>query len=300
MDTNNTIDVDNERGRYTSELLEPKSIVATLEIMCTMAVCKWRNPIGFFWQSISGGAMVMFGVMLAVSVGAGIPYPGWANLASGFVFGFSFVIIMVSNSSLITSDMAAGFIALWRKKMSLQGYIGYLLLGWVGNVIGAFIFIGIIAVGPGDYAMPVFLMRAHMIGLSKVIPSGLSVFCMGIICTWLLQLGYFLYIKSRTDVGKMVMAWYGPLAFVGGMTEHCIANIGFIGLPLLMQNRYIAALHNNSTIKPEHIVNITWGFGHYGLARNELISWCGNWVGGTLFIAILFMAIAKYYKKDTI
>jgi len=293
-----TAEIDNEN--MTTKMLEPKSIVATLDTMGTMAVSKWTNPIGFFFQSFSGGAMVMFGVMLAVAVGAGIPYPGLANLASGIVFGFSFVIIMVSNSSLITSDMAAGFIALWRKKMSLKGYLGYLLLGWVGNVIGAFVFIGIIAVGPGDYAMPVFLVRAHMIGLSKVVPSGLSVFCMGIICTWLLQLGYFLYIKSRTDVGKMIMAWYGPLAFVGGMTEHCIANIGFIGLPLLMQNRYIESLHNTAINSSMHLVKITWGFGHFGLARNELISWCGNWVGGTLFIAILFMAIAKYYKKEVI
>jgi formate/nitrite transporter FocA (FNT family) len=278
--------------------MEPKSISETLDTLTTIAVTKWSRPLGFFFQSIVGGAMVGFGVILAIAVGAGISTPGIANLVSGLVFGFSFVAILVSGASLITSDMAAGFVAVSRRKLKFISYIKFLLVGWIGNTVGMFIFIGIVAAGPGAYAKSIFLDRAHMIALSKVGPDDISVFCMAIICTWLLQTSFFLYVKGRTDIGKMVVAWYGPLAFVAGMTEHCIANIGFIGLPLLMQSRYIAL---NSTALANHdskIKLLTWGFGHFGLLRNELIVWAGNWIGGTVFVAILFMLISWAYGKN--
>ena len=277
--------------------MEPKSIRETLDTFTSIAVTKWSRPLGFFFQSIAGGAMVCFGVILAIAVGAGIATPGIANLVSGLVFGFSFVAIMVSGASLITSDMAAGFVAMSRGRMTFPSYVSFLLVGWIGNIVGAFIFIGIVAAGPGAYAKPIFLDRAHLIALSKVGPDAISVFCMAIICTWLLQTSFFLYVKARTDVGKMVMAWYGPLAFVAGMTEHCIANIGMIGLPLLMQSRYIALNSAALATTASKIKLLTWGFGHFGLLRNELIVWAGNWIGGTVFVAILFMMISWAYDK---
>jgi formate/nitrite transporter FocA (FNT family) len=65
-----------------------------------------------------------------------------------------------------------------------------------------------------------------------------------------------------------------------------------------MQSRYIAL---NSTALANHdskIKLLTWGFGHFGLLRNELIVWAGNWIGGTVFVAILFMLISWAYGKN--
>lgn len=169
--------------------LEPKPVDATIEIIGNIAVARWSRPLGFFFQGIAGGACVMFGVMLAIAVSAGISSPGLANLVSGLVFGFSFLVILVSGASLITSDMAAGFIALCRRKMTLSGYVGFLAVGWVANVVGAFIFIGIIAQGPGSYAYAPFLAESHAMAVSKASQSPASIICMGIICTWLLQIG---------------------------------------------------------------------------------------------------------------
>lgn len=273
--------------------LGPHTIDVALDGLCELAVRRWANPLGFMFQAIAGGAMVMFGVMLAVAVSAGISQAGLANLVSGVVFGFSFVVIMVSGASLITSDMAAGAIALARRRMSLWDYVGYIALGWAANVAGAFIFIAIIAAGPGQYAAPLFLARAHVIGVAKAGASDVSVLCMGIICTWLLQTAFLLFVKARTDVGKMIMAWYGPLAFVAGMTAHCIANIGFIGLPLLMQGKF------NQVVGAHHAAHgkvplLSWGFGRFGLFHNQVFAFLGNWIGGTVFVALLFLAIVRF------
>ncbi len=277
------------------DLFEPFSIEQTLDRLVNLAVKKWEFPLSYFFQSFAGGAMVAFGVILAVSVSTGIPTVGLANLVSGLVFGFSFVIILVSQSTLITSDMAAGFIALVRRQMSLGSYLGFLSVGWIGNIIGALVFIGVIALGPGPFAARPFLERAHAIGIAKAGVDAQSIFCLGIICTWLLQTALFLYFKARTDIGRMVLAYYGPFAFVAGMTEHCIANVGFIALPLLMQDRLAAAL---GAPLPETgpMALITWGFGPTGFLRNELISGAGNLIGGTVFMALLFLAIVRFRR----
>ena len=238
----------------------------------------------------------MFGVMLAIAVSAGIPWAGLANLVSGLVFGFSFLAILVSGASLITSDMAAGFIALCQRKMKFRQYLGFITLGWIGNITGALLFIGIVASGPGNYGVEPFLSRAHAMAVSKVAESPMSVICMGIICTWLLQTGFVLYVKARTDVGKMIGAWYGPMAFVAGMTQHCIANIGIIGLPLLMQDLYKAspAPGQSTATTGNPMPMVSWGFGEFGMARNQILTFLGNFVGGTVFVAGLFLLIAKF------
>lgn len=284
---------------HEDDPFEPHSVEVTLDRLIKVAVDKWNYPLSYLFQSLAGGAMVAFGVILAIAVSTGITTPGLANLVSGLVFGFSFVVILVSNSTLITSDMAAGFIALVRHKMPLSSYLGFVTVGWIGNIIGALIFVGIIAAGPGPYATLPFLQRAHMLGIAKAGVGTESIFTLGIICTWFLQTALFLYCKARTDVGRMMLAYYGPLAFVAGMTEHCIANVGFIALPLLMQGKLAQAL--GGTLPADGPMRaITWGLGPTGFLRNELLSGAGNLIGGTVFMALVFLAIAKFRSRSTI
>lgn len=274
---------------------EPRSIEDTLDCLVMLAVNKWEYPISYMFQSLMGGAMVGFGVILAIAVSTGIQIPGVANLVSGIVFGFSFVVILVSNSTLITSDMAAGFIAFVRGQMSFKNYVGFMTVGWIGNVIGVLIFVGIIAIGPGPYATLPFLQRAHMLGMAKAGVNSTSMFTLGIICTWFLQTALFLYFKARTDVGRMILAYYGPLAFVAGMTEHCIANAGFIAFPLMIQSRLAKAL-GGALPKVGPMRALTWGMGPTGFVHNELLTTAGNLVGGTVFMALVFLAIVKFRR----
>ena len=282
---------------HEDDPFEPHSIEVTLNRLVDVAVGKWAYPLSYMFQSLSGGAMVAFGVILAIAVSTGIKTPGLANLVSGLVFGFSFVVILVSNSTLITSDMAAGFIALVRGKMRLSSYIGFVSVGWIGNIVGALVFVGIIAMGPGPYAALPFLQRAHALGIAKTGVSAESIFTLGIICTWFLQTALFLYCKARTDVGRMMMAYYGPLAFVAGMTEHCIANVGFIALPLMMQDKLAQAMGGSLPLAGP-LRAITWGMGPTGFLRNELLAGAGNLIGGTVFMALVFLAIARFRRHE--
>ena len=138
-----------------------------------------------------------------------------------------------------------------------------------------------------------WLARSHAIGVAKLGYSATQIFAMGIVCTWMLQTAAILYVKAEGDVAKILMAAYGPLAFVAGMTEHCIANIGFLALPLFQQDFYLQVAVKMGVEAP---VLLHWGFGQYGWAHNQLYTILGNLVGGILFVGIPFQLVSNSEK----
>ncbi|MCL8207295.1 MAG: formate/nitrite transporter family protein [Actinomycetia bacterium] len=272
----------------------------TLVRAADLAVAKWtelrERPVAFGLKAFTGGAMVAFGAFLSLSVSAGITVPGLANLVMGAVFGFSLVIIMVAGASLITADMALGVVALWHRRLRWREYLTFVLAGYLGNAAGSWAFMGLVAAAAGPYAQPPWLLQAHLLAVKRLAPSDASTFALGVLCTWLLQTAMFLYLKARTDVGKMILAYYGPLAFVAGMTEHAIANIGFLALPLLMQPRWAALVGPAAA----HQAWLTWGFGPLGWARNQLFTLLGNFVGGAVFVATVFQGMADRGRLESL
>jgi formate/nitrite transporter FocA (FNT family) len=89
----------------------------------------------------------------------------------------------------------------------------------------------------------------------------------------------------------MSFAFYGPFAFVIGMTEHVIANVGFISFPLLLELLHPSgALHGISA-------DLSWGMGAHGLLRNVIWATLGNLIGGTVFVAGPFWLIVNRQNR---
>lgn len=277
-------------GPTMQAALDPWPLEVALVRAADLAVGRFRllasRPVAFGLQASLGGAMVAFGAMLALATSGGVTTPGLANLISGAVFGFSLVIIMVSEVSLVTADMALGILAVYHGRLSPKEYLQFVAASYFGNAFGSFFFMVLLAAAGGPWWSWPMLLRAHTLAVTKMGMSDLSTFILGILCTWLLQTAMILYLKARTDIGKMLLAYYGPLAFVAGMTEHSIANIGFLAFPLLTQPVFFAiAPHGTSAAA---LTWLSWGFGRYGWAHDQLFTLLGNFVGGTLFVASAF------------
>ncbi|OBK35476.1 nitrite transporter [Mycobacterium sp. 1245111.1] len=247
-----------------------------------IAVEKAAHPVSFLVRSLVGGAMVSFGVLLSLVVSTGVSSPGIASLLMGLAFGMSFALILVSGMSLITADMAAGAIALLQRRMTLVGYLRLLAIGLLGNFIGALTFVAVCAAAGGPY-LGAFAQRAAVVATAKTSQPTLTAILLAVVCTWFLQTSMCLFFKARTDVARMGFAFYGPFAFVIGATQHVIANIGFLGLPLLL-----SAFHRDAP----HTA-LTWGLGAHGLLTNITITTVGNLIGGTLFVAVPFQLVTR-------
>ena len=267
-------------------------LVVRVADICTY---KWdmirHRPQAYLISGFAGGAMVVFGATLALAVSAGVPEklaPGLANLLMGLVFMFSLVIIMVSGMTLVTADMDIGIIGIFHRRINWGWFVWGVTLGYVGNFLGSMFFMWLISKS-GSYSYVPWLLRAHSIGVAKLGQSAGQIFAMGIVCTWMLQTAAILYVKAEGDIAKIAMAAYGPLAFVAGMTEHCIANIGFLALPLFQQDFYLEIVSKIPEVSP---ILLHWGFGRYGWAHNQLYTVLGNLIGGILFVGIVYQLVS--------
>ena len=247
-----------------------------------IAVEKATHPVSFLVRSLVGGAMVSFGVLLSLVVSTGVSSPGIASLLMGLAFGMSFALILVSGMSLITADMAAGAIALLQRRMTLVSYLRLLVIGLAGNCLGALTFVAVCAAAGGPY-LGAFAQRADVVAAAKTSQPTLTAILLAVVCTWFLQTSMCLFFKARTDIARMGFAFYGPFAFVIGATQHVIANIGFLGLPLLLSTFHRDAPHTA----------LTWGLGGHGLLTNIAITTVGNLIGGTLFVAVPFQLVTR-------
>jgi formate/nitrite transporter FocA (FNT family) len=274
-------------GQPGDDPFEPLSVGAMVDRVAAMAVEKAAHPWAFFLRSLVGGAMVAFGALLALVVSTGVKTPGIASLVMGLAFGMSFVLILVSGMSLITADMAAGFLAVLKHSMKLRTYVFLVAIGLVGNIAGALVFVTVCGAAGGPY-LGAFAERAATVGAAKAGQPFWTAFLLAVVCTWFLQTAMCMYFKARSDVARMAFAFYGPFAFVIGGTQHVIANVGFLGLPLLLNLFHPAAPR----------AGISWGFGDDGLLTNIGITTVGNLVGGTLFVALPFWAIARLQRHQ--
>jgi formate transporter len=111
---------------------------------------------------------------------------------------------------------------------------------------------------------------------------------LAVVCTWFLQTSMCLFFKARTDIARMGFAFYGPFAFVIGATQHVIANIGFLGLPLLLSAFHPEAPHTQ----------LAWGLGVHGLLTNIAITTAGNLIGGTVFVALPLHLVTRLQQND--
>ena len=250
------------------------------------AIEKAAHPWSFLVRSLVGGAMVAFGVLLSLVASTGVSTPGIASLLMGLAFGMSFALILVSGMSLITADMAAGAIAVLQRRMTLLGYLRLLVIGMLGNCSGALTFVAVCAAAGGPY-LGAFAQRAAVVAAAKTSQPTLTAILLAVVCTWFLQTSMCLFFKARTDVARMGFAFYGPFAFVSGATQHVIANIGFLGLPLLLSAFHPEAPHTA----------LTWGLGAHGLLTNIVITTPGNLIGGTLFVAVPFYLVTALQAK---
>lgn len=268
-------------------------LVVRVADVCTYKWDMLRNrPGAFLLSAFAGGAFVVFGATLALSVSAGVAgnvAPGVANLMMGLVFMFSLVIILFSGMTLVTADMAIGIIGVFHRRITWFWFIIGILAGYAGNFAGSMLFMWIVSKGGSYMALP-WLQQAHAIAVNKTGMTPVQIFALGIICTWMLQTAALLYIKANEDIAKIVMAAYGPLAFVAGMTEHCIANIGFLALPLFQQDLF---LQGQTALSSTATVVLHWGFGQYGWAHNQLYAFMGNLIGGIFFSGIVFQLVSN-------
>ena len=276
--------------RHPVESQDVLSVKELVEIIAEEAAVKAEQPRQYFVAALIGGGMVSFGCVLGLAASNGVAAPGLASTLLGLGLGFSLVLILFSNATLVTADMGCGMVGIIQKRLSVAHFCRMLAIGFAGNAIGALIFVALAAVAGQPFIEPAYLAHIALIAVGKTGESPLTIICLGILCTWILETAAFLYFKVRGNVARMALAFYGPYAFVLAGTQHVITSVSFIGLPLL-----IRAFHPG--VGDAALDALAWGFGTNGYLRNVLFVFVGNLIGSTVFGALPFVLLARFSSK---
>jgi nitrite transporter NirC len=255
----------------------PITIPEALDVHESAAVAKAAqartSPLRYLLSSALAGAYVGVAVVLMLMVSAPLlaaQHP-MAKLVQGAVFGIALTLVVFAGAEHFTGNnmiMLQGYL---RKKASAVDVALVWAMSLVGNFLGALGFAvlvnasGIITTGAPPGQVTSFQTALAGLATTKHNLHGGQLFFRAVLCNALVCLALWMAARAASDGAKLVVLWWGLLAFIASGFEHSIANMTSLSLAALVGVG-------------------TW----HDLARNLVYTVPGNIVGGGLFVGLAY------------
>ncbi|WP_431854226.1 formate/nitrite transporter family protein [Azospirillum sp.] len=239
--------------------------------------------------AVLAGAFIALGGLFATVAMSGaegmLPY-GVTRLLGGLVFSLGLVLVVVGGAQLFTGD--ALLVMAWASgRLTIREMMRVWTLVWIGNFVGA-LGTAVLVFLSGQYTFghgAVGEMALYFATAKSGLPTG-NAFFLSILCNVLVCLAVWLALGAR-GVGDKIAAIVLPVsAFVAAGFEHCVANMYFVPLGLLIQwgapDSFWAELHKS--FPPIDVPHFLLNLGAVTL---------GNWVGGALLVGAVYWFIYR-------
>ena len=236
---------------------------------------------------VLAGAYIGFGAAMATLVGhdaASKVGVGVSQLLVGSVFSLGLILVVIAGAELFTGNnlMISGvlerqlgtsrMLSRWAQ-VYLANLLGSVLLAWILYEAGVWKMAGG-AVGA----------KALAIASAKVKLPFAQAFFSGIGCNWLVCLAVWMAFSAKEIAGKVLVIFFPIMAFVALGLEHCVANMYFIPMGLLLKDTAAAGMNLEA---------LTWG---NFLLKNLLPVTLGNIAGGAIFVGSAYWLV--YVRKQ--
>lgn len=268
-----------------ADALSPAEIEAKAE---NLGVSKTQMPVGqSFLLSLMAGAFISLGAMFfSLVVGdSDLPF-AIQRVLGGVLFSTGLLLVVVCGAELFTGNTMIVMTAA-SKRISWGAVVKNWIVVLVGNLIGALVIVGLVYLA-GMHTMNGGSVGESMVSVaaSKMSPDWITLFAKGILCNFLVCLAVWIAYASKTVADKMLGIILPIAAFVACGFEHCIANMFFLPMGILLSSVGIVA----PGIDPASI-SIA------GALWNWSATIPGNIVGGALFVGMMYWWI--YRKKES-
>ena len=199
------------------------------------------GPAGYLKSSVLAGGYVGIAVVLLVSVSAPLAAAGSpvTRLVQGAVFGLALTLVVFAGAELFTGNVMVMAHGISRRSAGWRsaGTVGALSL--VGNAIGSLALAGavhlsgVLSAGPGTTgSSPAVALLDSMVD-GKTAATGPQLFWRAVLCNALVCLAVWMATRAATDGAKLMVLWWGLLAFIGSGFEHSVANMTTFSLAAL-------------------------------------------------------------------
>ena len=262
--------------------------------MITISKAKANLSISrMLFLGILAGAFIGFGSELATVITYDMPKylgVGFTKFMFGSVFSVGLMLVIIAGAELFTGNNL-----ILIKVLNREGDLGKMFKSWfwvyIANFLGSLLLVWIMfRTGlwkTGNFAVGT---EALIIANGKVNLGWWEAFARGIGCNWLVCLAVWIAVASKDITGKIFGIYFPIMAFVASGFEHCIANMYFIPMGLLLKG-------NSDVVSMAKLTGLLNSLTLRGFFVNNLIPvTLGNIVGGSLCVATVYWLI--YLRKN--
>jgi len=230
--------------------------------------------------AVMAGAFIGLGAAFATLTTTGSPMGfGPTRVLGGVAFSLGLILVVVAGAELFTGNNLVAMAWASRQIKTRQVARNWILV-YLGNFVGSVgtallvFWSGTLALGDNAVAL-----NAIQIAAAKVELGWFEAFVRGILCNALVCLAVWLCNSARSTTDKILAIVWPIAGFVALGFEHCIANMYFIPLGILLKyyGPFSASLEADPGAWP--------GLSAAGLTHNLIPVTLGNIVGGTLLVA---------------
>ncbi|EOG6878863.1 formate/nitrite transporter family protein [Staphylococcus pseudintermedius] len=211
--------------------------------------------------------------------------PGLVNMAGAFTFSFALVLILFTNSELLTSNFMYFTVGLYYHLIRPTRVIKIFTLCFVGNMIGAFILFSLLRFS--NVMTPDMLqMLDHTVQVKIHDYSFQNILVRAILANFFINIALVIAMQIDDVLAKMFVMMFGVTIFAFMGYEHVVYNACLFIASAIYQTDAFNMLH---------------------MAKNIIGALLGNYIGGGLIIGLFyaylndhgqFKAIKKENKKN--
>ncbi len=245
------------------------------------------DPLSTLVLAMLAGAFIAFGAALYTFVLHDTTLTlGLGRLLGGFVFCLGLILVIVAGAELFTGNNLIVMAYVSRKVTGRQ-----LLQNWaivlIGNLLGALIIVLFIYLSnhlkTAGGALSLFALK---IAVNKVNLTFMEALMRGILCNLLVCLAVWLCFSGRSVTDKILAILFPITAFVAMGFEHCVANMYFIPVGLVIANDN-ALLESAMKLATQPLA--TDGLTIGACLWNNLVPvTLGNMIGGVFFVGAVY------------
>jgi len=217
---------------------------------------------------------------------------GPARVLGGLTFSLGLILVVVAGAELFTGNNLVAMAWASREITTRQVLRNWALV-YVGNFLGS-VGTAFLVFWSGTWALQGNAVAFHALGIAsaKCDLGWTEAFVRGILCNALVCLAVWLCNSARSTTDKILAIVWPITGFVALGFEHCIANMYFIPLGILLKadEGLLEALGVGSSAYPS--LSTT------GLIENLVPVTLGNIVGGTLLVAGVYWFAYLRPRRD--
>jgi len=253
------------------------------------------DAVSMFTLALLAGSFIGLGAVFMTTIVSGannISFQGasWAygliRLLAGLGFCLGLILVVVGGAELFTGNNL--IIMAWASgKVTTAALLRNWLVVYTGNFVGAIGTAALVLLSKQyTFAGGGIGAAALSIAQGKVSLGFFQAIALGVLCNTLVCLAIWLCYSARTTVDKIASIVFPISAFVAAGFEHCIANMYFVPIALLIKSdtTYIESL----ALPAADLAGLSWSA---FLLNNLLPVTLGNILGGAVFVGAVYWFI---------